>query len=81
MKVLWKSIVACSVSLGTVLIYLHTRKPFNGTSNILDGCYHVYLDLGSNRGVQIRKLYEPSLFPHAKVLPIFDKYFGKFDIR
>ena len=81
MKTLWKSIVACLASLGTVLLYLHTRIPFTGTNNILDGCYHVYLDLGSNRGVQIRKLYEPALFPHAKVLHIFDKYFGKFEFR
>ena len=28
------------------------------------------------RGIQIRKLYEPKLFPDASMLPIFDKYFG-----
>ena len=44
--------------------------------NPLDGCYHVYLDLGTNTGVQIRKLFEPHKFPSADVLPIFDKYFG-----
>jgi len=44
--------------------------------NILDGCHHVYLDMGTNIGIQIRKLYEPQLFPDASMLPIFDKHFG-----
>lgn len=44
--------------------------------NFLDGCRHVYLDMGTNTGVQIRKLYQPHLFPNASVLPIFDKFFG-----
>ena len=38
-------------------------------------CRHIYYDLGSNVGVQIRKLYEPELFPKASVLPYFRKYF------
>jgi len=32
--------------------------------------------MGTNTGVQIRKLYEPHLFPNSSVLPIFDKFFG-----
>jgi hypothetical protein len=40
-------------------------------------CSGVYLDVGTNIGVQIRKLYDPHLFPNAEVLPIFDKYFGE----
>jgi len=44
--------------------------------NPLDGCLHVFLDLGSNRGLQIRKLYEPHLFPLAPILPLYQKYFG-----
>ena len=47
------------------------RKP-----NPLDGCLHVFLDLGSNRGLQIRKLYEPHLFPLAPILPLYERYFG-----
>ena len=42
--------------------------------NPLDGCLHVFLDLGSNRGLQIRKLYEPHLFPLAPILPLYQKY-------
>ena len=49
--------------------------------NPLDGCLHVFLDLGSNRGIQIRKLYQPDLFPDAPVLKIFDRYFGPFAER
>jgi len=46
--------------------------------NVLDGCSHVYLDVGTNVGVQIRKLYEgPSVYPNSVVHQIFDKYFGK----
>lgn len=50
-------------------------------TNPLDGCLHVYLDMGTNIGVQIRKLYEPQKFPEAKVLPVFDKYFGSSTTR
>jgi hypothetical protein len=39
-------------------------------------CQHVYVDLGTNVGIQIRKLFEPDLFPGALVLPLFDEYFG-----
>ncbi len=46
-------------------------------SSLLDGCYHVYLDVGSNVGVQVRKLYEPELYPQAAVKPVFDEAFGK----
>jgi len=42
----------------------------------LDGCQRVYLDVGSDVGIQIRKLFEPELYPEAKVLPIFDSRFG-----
>jgi FkbM family methyltransferase len=41
----------------------------------------IYLDVGTNVAVQIRKLYEPEKFPGAKVLPMFDKYFGQAEDR
>ena len=42
-----------------------------------DGCYHIFLDVGSNIGVHSRFLFEPSLYPNAKnALSIFDKEFG-----
>ena len=43
----------------------------------VDGCCHVFLDVGSNIGVQVRKLFEPQLYPRAKeTLSIFDELFG-----
>ncbi len=47
-----------------------------GTKNELDGCYHVYLDVGSNVGIQVRKLFEPDLYKGAAILGVFDSYFG-----
>ena len=47
----------------------------------LDGCYHVYLDVGSNVGVQVRKLFEPSLYPKAPFVTVFDKEFGPVEAR
>ena len=44
--------------------------------NILDGCYHVYLDVGSNIGVQVRKLYQPEHFPGAGIINQFRLAFG-----
>ena len=39
-------------------------------------CQHVYLDVGSNVGIQIRKLFQPDLYANAKVRPQFDAVFG-----
>jgi hypothetical protein len=49
--------------------------------NILDGCYNVYIDVGTNIGVQIRKLYEPDKFPRAYVHSIFNSKFGNVTER
>ena len=50
-------------------------------STMLDGCYHVYLDIGSNLGIQVRKLFEPSKYPEAKMNPVFDAIFGTEKVR
>jgi FkbM family methyltransferase len=47
----------------------------SGSARIADGCQHVYLDMGSNVGIQVRKLYRPERFPGAGVIPIFSKFF------
>jgi hypothetical protein len=46
-----------------------------------DGCANVYVDFGSNVGIQVRKLFEPELFPGAPVLPFFDKHLGDVELR
>jgi len=48
-----------------------------------DGCRYVYLDCGTNLGVQIRKLFQLELYPAypaSPILPFFDQYFPR-DIR
>ena len=49
--------------------------------NILDGCFHVYIDVGTNIGNQIRKLFEPEKYPKAKVHSIFNSKFGNVTER
>lgn len=53
----------------------------NESRNPLDGCLYVYVDVGSNRGIQVRKLFEPHLFPGAPLINIFDAYFGPYGSR
>ena len=49
--------------------------------NPLNGCLHVFIDLGSNRGLQIRKLYEPHTFPLAPIHPLYERFFGNPEER
>lgn len=53
----------------------------NTSNNILDGCYHVYLDVGSNIGVQVRKLFEPEKYPRSPIHAIFNSNFAKIEQR
>ena len=39
-------------------------------------CEHIYLDVGTNIGVQIRKLFEPHKYLGAPVYTLFDVSFG-----
>ena len=45
---------------------------------IADGCQHVYLDLGTNVGFQVRKLFEPELYPASAgdSIAVFNRFFG-----
>eukprot|EP00300_Choanocystis_sp_HF-7_P017446 c19735_g1_i1.p1 GENE.c19735_g1_i1~~c19735_g1_i1.p1 ORF type:complete len:356 (-),score=58.08 c19735_g1_i1:124-1191(-) len=52
-------------------------QPPESCANEFDGCPYVYLDLGTNRGVQIRKVYEPWMFPGAPALPFFSQHFPR----
>ena len=81
---------------GIVRENLQESSSSRKTENPLDNCNFLYLDMGTNFGVQIRhlfdlftfnlflifrKLFEPDLYPGAPVLPVFDKYFGEFQTR
>ena len=41
----------------------------------LRDCKYVYVDLGSSIGLQIKKLYQPSLCPQAPVQQVFSRHF------
>jgi len=47
----------------------------------LNQCKQIYLDVGSNIGVQVRKLFEPEKYPGALILPLFEKKFGSAEAR
>ena len=64
-----------SISEGARDIHRHQIESFR--QYILSGrCKHVYIDLGTNIGVQLRKLYQPDHFKWAKVHRLFSEYFG-----
>ena len=48
---------------------------------LADNCFNVYLDFGSNVGIQVRKLFEPELYPMSPVLVFFDSLFGPAEAR
>lgn len=41
------------------------------------GCEHVLIDLGSNRGLQIRKLFEPHYYSNSKLVDFYKNFFGQ----
>lgn len=43
----------------------------------LDNCKKIFIDLGCNIGVNVRKLYEPKKYLGAKLLPYFQRHFGE----
>jgi len=51
------------------------RTSSEPAANPLDGCRHVYLDVGTNIGVQIRKVFEPGLYPGSPALPVLANNF------
>eukprot|EP01035_Chromulina_nebulosa_P032662 gene32662-43651_t len=60
----------------------YNSKVHQVLQDITEGrCKHMYLDFGTNVGIQIRKLYEPSLFPGAKALKFFNETFGTTDTK
>lgn len=58
------------------LLRRNSNATVNSRTTLLDHCQYIYIDMGTNIGVQIRKLYEPHLYPEASVLPLFREVFG-----
>ena len=46
-----------------------------------DLCDHFYFDMGTNIGIQLRKLYEPQFYPKAVVKDQFELNFGRSSRR
>ena len=55
------------------------RTAYNRMPQMGDGCRHVFLDVGANRGVHVRALMEPELFPGALFVKLnfWSQYFGQ----
>ena len=56
------------------ILWYNYSSIFQVSANPLDGCTHVFIDIGSNKGLQIQKLFEPQLFQRDPVLPIFQRW-------
>ena len=67
--------------LTLILIVNNPTEKLLHQDNILDGCYHIYIDAGSNIGNSIRKIFEPEKYPNAPLLSTFDNFFGTIENR
>ena len=77
------SVASCSSSekVDATAVSTTTTNSNTTTSTCLtDGCYHVFVDAGSNRGVHGRFLFEPKKYPKSKfATEKFPEVFGPGD--
>ena len=52
-----------------------------GSPSWLSKCKRIYMDVGSNIGVQVRKFYEPEKYGDAPIIKLFDQQFGNAQER
>jgi len=57
------------------------RQAFEEDPAMFAGCRSIFLDVGSNRGTHVRKMFEPQKYPGCKYLNMFDKGFGAAEKR
>ena len=74
---LLSSVLIVGVVVGFAPLSAALRGCHLGAVHLADGCRHVYVDMGTNIGHQIRKVYEPSLYTGNPTETIFVKYFGE----
>ena len=55
---------------------VETKSDDREHSVLGDGCYHIFIDAGSNRGVHGRFLFEPEKYPKSKFAKKFDEIYG-----
>eukprot|EP00929_Paragymnodinium_shiwhaense_P010235 TRINITY_DN114796_c0_g1_i1.p1 TRINITY_DN114796_c0_g1~~TRINITY_DN114796_c0_g1_i1.p1 ORF type:complete len:347 (+),score=105.80 TRINITY_DN114796_c0_g1_i1:99-1139(+) len=60
---------------------LSWQAAFKEDPELFEGCSKIFLDVGANRGTHVRKLYEPSKYPDAPYLKVFDEAFGPATVR
>jgi hypothetical protein len=60
-----------SVHSTPVNVLNSTSSKRSHSETLFDGCTHIYLDMGSNIGVQVRKLFEPECYPGANFFTEF----------
>jgi len=70
------------IAIVVILIEFYFERPENDQISIESylsigpDCLHLYFDFSTNVGIEIRKLFEPELYPGSEIIPIFDSYFG-----
>lgn len=52
------------------------RDAWDADPHMFENCSKVFIDVGSNAGTHIRKLYEPEKYPEAKYSSVLDAAFG-----
>jgi len=65
------------------------RQAVEEDPEMFAGCSHIFLDVGSNRGTHVRKLFEPQKYPkypeceypNCAYLDVFDEAFGPAESR
>jgi len=55
---------------------LSWRDAWDADPHMFENCSKVFIDVGSNAGTHIRKLYEPEKYPEAKYSSVLDAAFG-----
>ena len=76
-KVYWTFIVSCVIYF--IIVSGPSNILFLSRSTFEDECEFVYLDVGTNVGIEIRKLFEPQLYNISDVIGVFDEYFGHYE--
>jgi len=57
------------------------KEAWDEDPSMFEGCSKVFIDVGSNAGTHIRKLFEPEKYPNSTYLEIFDHAFGDSSFR
>lgn len=74
MKTYISFLLFCIAPIILIYNYLYTTSLSTPRPVLQRICRKWYVDIGSNIGVQVRKLYEPHKYPNAPILPIFRDY-------